>query len=343
MCDMIIFYTFLQLLLPFTDGQRDLQQLGHLLVEKGGLISLNCFHSVPDLRRFEAWWVFRNVDQAPPKIIANLSTSVPQVTHYRYYAKHDSVEKAFTLTITDVQVNDTGQYYCEMFQVAPPPSGKRIGKGTMLSVTAPPSLWLFASSKETSSSPSATINCSAHNFYPDTITMMFQTTCLINQLTNEIQTSNPDGTYNHMAIVNISTENCNNSNEFTCIIQHPASQFKINRTILIHVHPRGEDRNGHLWMLSFILLSICGGIACSILLVLCLIKYIHGRKRTQEQNGNCASNRRLHCRQDSIVNDESSGNNIYYAELQLENLQQKVRKKEEKIVYSSVLYLNSGE
>ncbi|XP_059510499.1 immunoglobulin kappa light chain-like [Stegostoma tigrinum] len=239
MCDMIIVYTFLQLLLPFTDGQRDLQQPGHLLVEKGGLISINCFHSVPDLRRFEAWWVFRNIEQAPPKIIANLTTSVPQVTHYRYYAKHDLVERAFTLTIADVQVNDTGQYYCEMFQVAPPPSVKRIGKGTMLSVTAPPSLWLFASSKETSS-PSATINCSAHNFYPNTITMMFQTTCLINQLTNEIQTSNPDGTYNYMAIVNISTENCNNSNEFTCMIQHPASQFKINRTILIHVHPRGE-------------------------------------------------------------------------------------------------------
>ncbi|XP_043569912.1 immunoglobulin kappa light chain-like isoform X2 [Chiloscyllium plagiosum] len=328
MCEMKIFYTFLQLLLPFTDGQRDLQQLAHLSVEKGGLISLDCFHSVPNLQRFEARWVFRNNNQAPPKIIANLSTSVSQVTHYRYFAMHNFHKKAFTLRITDVQVSDTGRYHCEMFQTAPPPSGKRIGKGTMLSVTAPPSLWLFISSKETVSSSSAIINCSAHDFYPKTIIMMFQTTCLINQLTNESQISNPDGMYNYIAIVNISTENCNNSNKFTCIIQHPASQFKTNHTILIHVHPRDEDHNGHLWMLPFILLSICGGIACTILLVLFLIKYIHGRKGTQGRKGN---------------HEESSGNNICYAELQLENLQQTLKQKEEETVYSSVLHSNSGE
>ncbi|XP_067915870.1 uncharacterized protein [Heterodontus francisci] len=314
MYDMVtLFCPILQLLLHFTDGQRivlDLQQPNTLSVARGDMIVLNCSYSIPDLQRFEARWVFYNHDRRSPKIIANLSTNVPQVTHSRYSAMHNSSQKAFILRIADVQVSDSGTYCCRMFRTVPPPNVEKVGNGTLLNVTA-------------------------YRFYPNIITMMFQATCLTSQLISESNTSNPDGTYNHTAIVNVSTENCTNLAEFTCIVRHPASQSKINHTILIVVRQRGEDRDGHLWIPLLILLSICGGTACIIPLALfLLIKCTCEKKGTQERKGTQASNRRLHRRQDNM--DDSNGNNICYTELQLGNLQ-KVRKKEEEVVYSAVL------
>ncbi|XP_072327281.1 uncharacterized protein [Scyliorhinus torazame] len=321
-------------------GQRigqDLQQPETLSVTKGDLIALNCFYSVPVLQRFEAWWIFQNDSRCPLKVIANLSAIGSQVIHHRYSAMHNPMQKMFTLRITDTHFSDTGVYRCEMFKTAPPPSGKLISKGTMLKVTARPSLRLFASAEETASSPSVIVTCSAYRFYPNMITMMFQTACLTNQLTNG-SSPNLDGTYNHTAFINISTKTCT---KFTCLVHHPASQSKINHTIFIDVHPAGEDHNGHLWASSLILLSICGGSACIILLVLFfLIKCTCGRKGTQEQKGTPASHGRLHQRQDNM--DESNGNNICYAELELGNMK-KVRKKEEEIVYSTVLLSKSAE
>ncbi|XP_078091880.1 uncharacterized protein LOC144508037 [Mustelus asterias] len=221
-----------------------------------------------------------------------------------------------------------------MFKTSPPPTGKVIGKGTALKVIVQPSLWLFASSDEAASSPSLTVTCSAYRFYPNVITVMFQTTCLSNQLTNE-SSLNLDGTYNHTAIINISTKTCTNSAKFTCVIQHPASQSKIQHTICIDAHKTGEGHNGQLWT------SICSGTACIILLVLFFLKKCTcERKGTQEQKGTQASHGRLHRRQDNT--DENNGSNIYYAELELGNLQ-KVRKKEEEIVYSTVLFSKSDE
>ncbi|XP_072327280.1 uncharacterized protein [Scyliorhinus torazame] len=341
MCDMmLLFCLFLELLLALAAGQRigqDLQQPETLSVTKGDLIALNCFYSVPVLQRFEAWWIFQNDSRCPLKVIANLSAIGSQVIHHRYSAMHNPMQKMFTLRITDTHFSDTGVYRCEMFKTAPPPSGKLISKGTMLKVTARPSLRLFASAEETASSPSVIVTCSAYRFYPNMITMMFQTACLTNQLTNG-SSPNLDGTYNHTAFINISTKTCT---KFTCLVHHPASQSKINHTIFIDVHPAGEDHNGHLWASSLILLSICGGSACIILLVLFfLIKCTCGRKGTQEQKGTPASHGRLHQRQDNM--DESNGNNICYAELELGNMK-KVRKKEEEIVYSTVLLSKSAE
>ncbi|XP_067861327.1 carcinoembryonic antigen-related cell adhesion molecule 1-like isoform X2 [Heptranchias perlo] len=312
----------------------DLQQPHTLVATKGDCITLNCSYSIPALTRFTAWWHFHNDDPSSPKIIANLSTNKPRVACSRYSAMHNSSQKAFTLWIADVQASDTGVYHCEVFQTAPPPNVKAKGNGTQLSVIARPSLSLLASSEKTASSPSVTVTCTAYGFYPNIITMRTQATCLTiqltSQLTSQINSSNPDGTYNHTAIVSISTENCTDSAEFTCTVQHPASQSEMNRTVLIAVHT--GDRDGRLWM-AHILLSVCGGTACIIPLALFLIKCTRG-KGTQERKGTRAGNRRLHLGPDNM--DESNGNDICYAELQLGNLQ-KVRKKEEEVVYSAVL------
>uniref|UniRef100_UPI00398E35DF immunoglobulin kappa light chain-like n=1 Tax=Pristiophorus japonicus TaxID=55135 RepID=UPI00398E35DF len=316
------------------EQQIDLQQPKTLAVTKGDLITLNCSYSISNLQRFEAWWVFHNDDHSSAKTIANLSNSEPWVNCSRYSARHNSSQKAFTLSIADVQASDTGIYHCEMFQITPPPNVKGKGNGTLLNVTARPSLWLLASSEETASSPSLTVTCSAYGFYPNVITRSIQPTCLTNRLTKESNSSNPDGTYNRTAIFSISTENCFNSTEFTCIVQHPASQSKINRTILIAVRIKSEDHDGRFWML-FVLLSICGGTACIIPFVLFLVIKCTRGKRTQERRGTQARNRRLHHGQDNM--DESNGNDICYAQLQLGNLQ-KSRKKEEEIVYSAVLH-----
>ncbi|XP_038667672.1 tyrosine-protein phosphatase non-receptor type substrate 1-like isoform X2 [Scyliorhinus canicula] len=331
MCDMmVLFCLFLELLFALSAGQRigqDLRQPENLSATKGDLIALNCFYSVPVLQRFEAWWIFQNHSRCPLKIIANVSAIGPQVIHARYSATHNSRQKTFTLRITDVHFNDTGVYRCEMFKTAPPPSAR-------------PSLRLFASAEETASSPSVIVTCSAYRFYPNMITMMFQTACLTNQLTNG-SSPNLDGTYNHTAFINISIKTCTNSTKFTCLVHHPASQSKINHTIFIDVHPTGEDHNGDLWASSLILLSVCGGSACIILLVLIfLIKCTCGRKGTLEQKGTRVGHGRLHQRQDNM--DENNGNNICYAELKLGNMK-KVRKKEEEIVYSTVLLSKSGE
>ncbi|XP_072097204.1 immunoglobulin kappa light chain-like isoform X2 [Mobula birostris] len=307
---------------------QDLQQPGALTVPKGNSILLNCSYSMWKLSKYQVSWTFSNDGSRTSKIIANLTSINPWVSHSRYCVRHNSTLKTFTLTITDVQVSDNGIYFCKVFRKAPPPNFRAQGNGTLLSVTAHPSLCIFKSSNEVASS-SSVITCLVYGFYPNNITWRILPTCLSEQVIITSYLTNPNGTYNYTITVNISTENCINSTEFTCVVQHPASQTKINATILIVVH---AGTQGYKWI--SILLSISGGTACVILLLLFLRKYACERKKIQEQKRIQTSNRTLNLGQNDM--NESCKEEVCYAKLQWGTMQR--ARMEEEVVYSPVLH-----
>ncbi|XP_072922964.1 immunoglobulin lambda-1 light chain-like isoform X2 [Hemitrygon akajei] len=307
---------------------QDLQQPGVLTVPKGNSILLNCSYSMPTLSKFQVSWTFSNDGSRTSKIIANKTSINFWVSHSRYCVRHNSTLKTFTLTITDVQVSDNGTYFCEVFGKIPPPNFRAQGNGTLLSVTARPSLCIFKSSNEIASL-SSTITCLVYGFYPNSITWRILPTCLSERVINTSCLSNPNGTYNCTIIVSISSENCTNSTEFTCVIQHPASQTKINATILIEVHAGTE---GYKWI--SILLSISGGTTCVILLLLSLRKCARERKKIQEQKRIQASNRTLDLGQNNM--NENCKEEVCYAKLQWGTMQR--ARMHEEVVYSPVLH-----
>lgn len=255
---------------------NDLQQPDTLTIAKGHSISLHCSYSMHNLSRFTVKWFLCNDSPYSSTVIANLTTDKPWVSHSRYCVRHNSTLKAFILTIIDVQVSDNGIYCCEVIRLAPPPTLTGKGNGTLLNVTACPSFRLIESYDKISSSPSIIITCLAYGFYPNIITFWIQPTCLTYRPISTSNSTNPNGTYNYNATFSISTENCSNSTEFMCVVQHPASQTELNVTIIIDVHTVAQDHKWSTWI--SILRSISGGTACLFPLVLFLIKCACKRK-----------------------------------------------------------------
>nr|AWO67242.1 immunoglobulin kappa light chain [Acipenser ruthenus] len=209
-----------------SSGQYTLTQTPRVKsVLPGDTVALSCKVSsaVYDMNRLA--WYQQKPGEAPKLLIyltSNLQSGIPT----RFSGSGSGTD--FTLTISGVQVEDAGDYYC---QTAHYSSGYvyTFGPGTKLVVksgspTAPSSVSLLPPSKlELDSKGKATLVCLVNNFYPDVVDIKWTVDGVAQSsgvLTSTMKQK--DGKYSASSSLTLTKAVWNSKETYTCTVKHEA-------------------------------------------------------------------------------------------------------------------------
>nr|ACO08651.1 Ig kappa chain V region K29-213 [Oncorhynchus mykiss] len=193
----------------------------------GQTVSLNCKTSSNVYSNNRLAWHQQKPGGAP-KLLIYLATTLQSGTPSRFSGSGSGSD--FTLTISGVQAEDAGDYYCQSYH-----SGNvwTFGSGTRLDVgsnSAPTLTVLPPSSEELSSTTTATLTCLANKGFPSDWTMSWKV-----DGTNKNQETSPgvlekDGLYSWSSTPTLTAQEWTKAGEVICEAQQK-SQTPVTKTL----------------------------------------------------------------------------------------------------------------
>ncbi|XP_058523629.1 immunoglobulin kappa light chain-like [Ochotona princeps] len=189
---------------------------------EGGTVTISCQSSQSVASNNNLAWYQQKPGQRPKQLIYQASTLESGVPD-RF--KGSGSGTSFTLTISPVQAEDAGTYYCQG-GYSELSLWRTFGPGTKLEIqrsTVAPVASIFPPAKAMLDTDTVSIVCIADKFYPKTITVTWkvggvtQTTGILESLTPQ---NDSDNTYSLSSTLSLSTATYKSNNVYTCEITH---------------------------------------------------------------------------------------------------------------------------
>ncbi|XP_006899009.1 PREDICTED: tyrosine-protein phosphatase non-receptor type substrate 1-like [Elephantulus edwardii] len=202
-----------------------------VLIQSPALLSVSLRESVSitctaqkDVSDYLSWYQ-KKPGWAPRMLIYDADNRYPGVSD-RFSGTQSG--KEFILTISNIQAEDTGDYYCQQdYEV---PSRLTFGSGTKLEIKrsdTKPTVSIFPPSAEQlqGQSGTASLVCMANNFYPKDIELVWKVDGVKQE--NGISQSfteqdSKDSTYSLSSTMTIPTSTYNSHSVYACEVTHKA-------------------------------------------------------------------------------------------------------------------------
>uniref|UniRef100_A0A4W5NN47 Ig-like domain-containing protein n=1 Tax=Hucho hucho TaxID=62062 RepID=A0A4W5NN47_9TELE len=200
-------------------------------VVPGQQVSLNCKTSSNVYNNNYLAWYHQKPGGAP-KLLIYYATTLQSGTPSRFSGSGSGSD--FTLTISGVQAEDAGDYYCQSLHCGP---DYIMGGGTELRIevcnSAPTLTVLPPSSEELSSTTAATLTCLANKGFPSDWTMNWKVDGTSKN--QETQKTSPgvlekDGLYSWSSTLTLTAQEWTKAVEVTCEAQQE-SQTPVTKTL----------------------------------------------------------------------------------------------------------------
>nr|AWO67279.1 immunoglobulin kappa light chain [Acipenser ruthenus] len=212
-----------------SSGQTLTQSPSAKSVLPGDTVTISCKAS-SSVSNWLAWYL-QTPGEAPKLLIYSasvLESGIPA----RFSGSGSGTD--FTLTISGVQAEDAGDYYCQQGSSYP----FTFGPGTKLVVksgspTAPSSVSLLPPSKlELDSKSKATLVCLVNNFYPEIVDIKWtvdgaaQSTGVLTSTMKQ-----KDGKYSASSSLTLTKAVWNSKEKYTCTVKHEAVSTPMSESI----------------------------------------------------------------------------------------------------------------
>uniref|UniRef100_A0A8C4VH06 Ig-like domain-containing protein n=1 Tax=Gopherus evgoodei TaxID=1825980 RepID=A0A8C4VH06_9SAUR len=224
MISQALFIWLLVLWIHDSSGQIALTQTPEsLTVSLGDRVTINCKASSSLTSSYSGKellaWYQQKSGQAPKPLIYyadTLQSGVPA----RFSGSRSGSD--YTLTISRVEAEDAGDYYCQQDKSFP-----TFGKGTKVEIkrreNAKPSVFIFPPSVDQLSQATVTLVCLVNGFYPSALNVVWKTdkaTTTTGVLTSTKQQDSSDSTYSLSSTLTLSKDQYNSHNDYSCEVTH---------------------------------------------------------------------------------------------------------------------------
>nr|AAD22097.1 immunoglobulin light chain precursor [Acipenser ruthenus] len=222
--------TLLIIFVQVSSGQITMTQTPSALSAlPGERVTINCKAS-SSINTNLGWYL--QAPGEPPSLLIYSASTLQSGIPARFAGSGSGTD--FTLTISGVQAEDAGDYYCQQGSSFP----LTFGPGTKLVVksgspTAPSSVSLLPPSKlELDSKSKATLVCLVNNFYPEIVDIKWtvdgaaQSTGVLTSTMKQ-----KDGKYSATSSLTLTKAVWNSKEKYTCTVKHEAVSTPMSESI----------------------------------------------------------------------------------------------------------------
>ncbi|XP_037065756.1 immunoglobulin lambda-1 light chain-like isoform X15 [Peromyscus leucopus] len=182
----------------------------------GSTVTITCLRSSGNIGNSYVHWYQQHFGNSPTAVIYK-DDKRPSGVPDRYSASIDSSSNSASLTITDLQIEDEGDYYCQSLYV--------FGGGTKLTVLgqpkSTPTVTVFPPSSEELKTNQATVVCMINDFYPGSATVTWKANGV--PITQGVHTTNPskhNNKYMANSFLTLTADQWRSHNSLSCQVTH---------------------------------------------------------------------------------------------------------------------------
>nr|5UIX_L Chain L, DH576 Fab light chain [Homo sapiens] len=203
------------------------QSPSSLSASVGDRVTITCQAS-QDIDNYLNWYQ-QKPGKAPKLLIydaSNLETGVPS----RFSGSGSGT--SFTLTISSLQPEDIGTYYCQKYGSVPFP----FGQGTKLEIkrtVAAPSVFIFPPSDEQLKSGTASVVCLLNNFYPREAKVQWKVDNALqsgNSQESVTEQDSKDSTYSLSSTLTLSKADYEKHKVYACEVTHQGLSSPVTKS-----------------------------------------------------------------------------------------------------------------